>query len=362
MATTTNYGWTTPDNTALVKDGAAAIRSLGSSIDTTLKAQIDAQIPDTLLTNTGDIIYASAANTPARLAIGSTNQVLKVTGGVPVWGSSGGGNLTETVFTSSNASWSIPTGVTGIWALVVGGGGGGGASSTATANNGGGGGGAGRVLETFFTVSGDTTLNITVGAGGAGATTQGAAGSTGSTSTIVGNTSSTTYASAAGGGGGGGGAAANTSGLTGASGGGNGATTFSDQLGGGGGFRQSAMNTTYGLDNMTGAPVSGGGGAATTIQVTGTSGGAAGGTYRGFGGAGIFIWNRALAGGGNSPGVTAVNIATNFGAANAVAQNVNGGNATANTGAGGGGASTTTTTLRTGGNGGSGLVVLRYVS
>lgn len=36
MATTTNYGWTTPDDTALVKDGAAAIRSLGSSVDSSL--------------------------------------------------------------------------------------------------------------------------------------------------------------------------------------------------------------------------------------------------------------------------------------------------------------------------------------
>jgi hypothetical protein len=35
MATTTNYSWTTPDDTALVKDGAAAIRSLGTAIDTT---------------------------------------------------------------------------------------------------------------------------------------------------------------------------------------------------------------------------------------------------------------------------------------------------------------------------------------
>lgn len=34
MATTTNYGWTTPDDTSLVKDGASAIRSLGSSVDT----------------------------------------------------------------------------------------------------------------------------------------------------------------------------------------------------------------------------------------------------------------------------------------------------------------------------------------
>ena len=36
MATTTNYGWSTPDDTAFVKDGAAAIRTLGSSIDTSL--------------------------------------------------------------------------------------------------------------------------------------------------------------------------------------------------------------------------------------------------------------------------------------------------------------------------------------
>lgn len=36
MATTTNYSWSTPDDTALVKDGASAIRTLGSSVDTTL--------------------------------------------------------------------------------------------------------------------------------------------------------------------------------------------------------------------------------------------------------------------------------------------------------------------------------------
>jgi len=36
MATTTNFGWTTPDDTDLVKDGASAIRTLGSAIDTTM--------------------------------------------------------------------------------------------------------------------------------------------------------------------------------------------------------------------------------------------------------------------------------------------------------------------------------------
>jgi len=34
MATTTNFGWTTPNNTDLVKDGASAIRTLGNGVDT----------------------------------------------------------------------------------------------------------------------------------------------------------------------------------------------------------------------------------------------------------------------------------------------------------------------------------------
>jgi hypothetical protein len=79
MATTTNYGWTTPDDTALVKDGAAAIRTLGSSVDTTTKALN----PSTTL---GDIEYrSSTTNTNTRLAIGTTGQVLTVAGGVPSW-------------------------------------------------------------------------------------------------------------------------------------------------------------------------------------------------------------------------------------------------------------------------------------
>lgn len=36
MATTTNFGWETPDDTDLVKDGAAAMRTLGSAIDTSM--------------------------------------------------------------------------------------------------------------------------------------------------------------------------------------------------------------------------------------------------------------------------------------------------------------------------------------
>ena len=79
MATTTNYSWSTPDDTALVKDGAAAIRSLGTSIDTTTKALN----PSTTL---GDIEYrSSSANTNTRLGIGTNGQVLGVVAGVPAW-------------------------------------------------------------------------------------------------------------------------------------------------------------------------------------------------------------------------------------------------------------------------------------
>lgn len=78
MATTTNYSWVTPDDSNLVKDGAAAIRTLGSSIDSTLKTQIDAQIPDSIIDAKGDLIVGTANDTPSRLAVGSNTQVLSV--------------------------------------------------------------------------------------------------------------------------------------------------------------------------------------------------------------------------------------------------------------------------------------------
>ncbi len=88
MATTTNYAWETPDDTDLVKDGAAAIRTLGSSIDTTTKALN----PSTTL---GDIEYrSSTANTNTRLGIGSTGQVLSVSAGVPAWTTPASGAMT----------------------------------------------------------------------------------------------------------------------------------------------------------------------------------------------------------------------------------------------------------------------------
>lgn len=89
MANTTNYNWETPDDTDLVKDGAAAIRTLGNSIDTTTK-NLNPE------TTTGDIAYRSAtANTNTRLAIGSAGQVLTVAAGVPSWATPTVGDITE---------------------------------------------------------------------------------------------------------------------------------------------------------------------------------------------------------------------------------------------------------------------------
>jgi hypothetical protein len=81
MATTTNYGWDTPDDTDLVKDGAAAIRTLGSSIDTTTK-NLNPQ------TTTGALAYRSAtSNVNTALPIGTAGQVLAVNSGAtaPEW-------------------------------------------------------------------------------------------------------------------------------------------------------------------------------------------------------------------------------------------------------------------------------------
>jgi hypothetical protein len=99
--TTTNFGWDIPQSTDLVKDGATAIAALGQDIDTAfvdLKggttgqvlakasntdldyswvAQDDSNaIQNAIVDAKGDLIAATAADTPARLAVGANNTVL----------------------------------------------------------------------------------------------------------------------------------------------------------------------------------------------------------------------------------------------------------------------------------------------
>jgi hypothetical protein len=65
MATTTNYGWTTPDDTALVKDGASAIRTLGSSIDTSLNTALGTKKAGLVLLNTTSFSGVTSVSLPA---------------------------------------------------------------------------------------------------------------------------------------------------------------------------------------------------------------------------------------------------------------------------------------------------------
>ena len=101
MANTTNFGWETPDDTDLVKDGAAAMRTLGNAIDASfvdLKGGTTGQvlsktsntdldftwvtsddanaIQNAIVDAKGDLIAASAADTPARLAVGADYTIL----------------------------------------------------------------------------------------------------------------------------------------------------------------------------------------------------------------------------------------------------------------------------------------------
>jgi hypothetical protein len=134
MATTTNFGWETPDDTDLVKDGAAAIRTLGQSIDTSMMdleggttGQVLSKASNTDMDFTwvttddtnaiqnaivdakGDLIGASAADTPARLAVGSNGTVLTADSAEATglkWAAPAGADLTritKVTFTNSTA-------------------------------------------------------------------------------------------------------------------------------------------------------------------------------------------------------------------------------------------------------------------
>jgi hypothetical protein len=162
MANTTNYSWETPDDTDLVKDGAAAIRTLGTAIDTTVFNNASAAIAKTIvdakgdiiaataadtvarlavgtdgqvlkansatatglewatdasgmtnpMTTTGDTIYSSSGSTPARLGIGTTGQVLTVSGGVPTWSTPSGGSTNWSALNPGGTSLTAATTIT----------------------------------------------------------------------------------------------------------------------------------------------------------------------------------------------------------------------------------------------------------
>ena len=56
------------------------------------------------MTTNGDTIYGGASGTPTRLAIGSTGQVLTVSGGVPTWATAGGSGANWTLLNSGGTA------------------------------------------------------------------------------------------------------------------------------------------------------------------------------------------------------------------------------------------------------------------
>jgi hypothetical protein len=136
MATTTNFGWETPDDTDLVKDGAAAIRTLGQSIDTSMadleggttgqvlskasNADMDFTwvtsddanaIQNSIVDAKGDLIAATAADTPARLAVGTNGHVLTADStaatGIKWAAPAGGGKVLQVVNATTTTATTV---------------------------------------------------------------------------------------------------------------------------------------------------------------------------------------------------------------------------------------------------------------
>ena len=92
-------------------------------VTSAIQTQLDAKTAKSTLTTTGDIYYASAANTPARLGIGSTGNVLTVASGIPSWAApAGGGKVLQVVNATTSTSTTIASGSytdTGITATIT---------------------------------------------------------------------------------------------------------------------------------------------------------------------------------------------------------------------------------------------------
>jgi len=87
MANTTNFNWETPDDTDLVKDGAAAIRTLGSAIDTSL---VD------LKGGTTGQILSKTSNTDMDFTWIANDQgdITEITASAPLTGGGSSGSIT----------------------------------------------------------------------------------------------------------------------------------------------------------------------------------------------------------------------------------------------------------------------------
>ena len=296
--------------------------------------------------------------------------------GYKVIGLGRNGDEVALVFTKSS-SWTVPANINNAQFLVVGGGGGGGADTyTSDAYSGGGGGGGGGVVAGVVSFAKGATVTVTVGAGGAGGT--GATKYSGQYGAAAsgGNSSFSTPAGqqvVANGGGGSGGLteAANRNKVQSGAAGGSSA-----------GARAKSSTTSGGIGNATKGTAVG----VVSYVAMGNKGGASYGSYAGGGGGGAMTAGGS-ASSDNTPGAggqgyesyitgervvygsggggakiigTGAKGGEGAGDGNPIAKS-NGMSALPNQGGGGGGAGRTDTgTKYKGGNGGSGIVVIRY--
>lgn len=232
---------------------------------------------------TGDILYASAANTLSKLAAGTDGQVLTLAGGVPSWAATSG-SIDYQVFTASG-TWTKPAGLTGneVVRVMIWGGGGGGRY---------GGGGGGVCVDIMLRASDfGSTAAVTIGSAGVGGTS----GTAGGNSSIALATQTIT---AFGGGWGG------ASGAVGAGGGG----TLGSSSGGTGGPPSGGTSTGPGGSSAFGGGGGGAGNASTANSAGGQShyGGGGGGSHSsasiGGAGGGSFFGGGGGGGGGNTGG------------------------------------------------------------
>ena len=267
------------------------------------------------------------------------------------------GDTVLTFTTVGSCEWSVPVGITTADVLVVGGGGAGGTSS----NGAGGGGGGGQVnAQASISISGVITLQI--GAGGIAQTVASAtAGGNGGTSSFTRTSGSVISAS-----GGSGGASVAVNAV--------GSPSTTGYNGGGGSVWASRLSTTNGSNGVGGYKGGSSVGSSSTADAqAGGGGGGSGGngsnaetsgaTNGGAGGVGVsnsYIGSATFYGGGGGGGKRNASTGTvgsgGSGGGGAGGKVANGVDATANTGGGGGGAGGE----YVGGDGGSGVVIVRY--
>lgn len=92
---------TTQSGAVQLSDSTSITSSVLAATPTAVKSAYDlaaAAVPKSTVTTAGDVIYATGSSAVTRLGIGSTGQVLTVSGGIPAWASpAGGGKILQVV-------------------------------------------------------------------------------------------------------------------------------------------------------------------------------------------------------------------------------------------------------------------------